>query len=458
MRSVGDRWEQRRGLLWTLSFCALLVGSSASRTPAATVVIQVRAYNPSVTDAQVVTIREYLPKGIDPQTDVISTGGLEIGYDVQEALYYVHAELTLETNTFRTYNVELQDVWTIDPEVLDGIKSKSGRHVEQLTNSKYRKTAERLKSVVDKNLERVRATQEKNSLIRGTKPIEHIRAHELNMMLMERITEDLGHIENLVISAGLDPEKIEGQTTRPPTPRDEWALDKADYPTAVLSFTVKNTGTNSRVLPIRQDLPVELRSDDVTPPEGLAVGFDDQKRVIFVFSEGIEFGAQESRVFEIQVRDKWGIPPERTRDLHTRTTNLAAMISEVESFPALDSRLEEILAMIDGVEASDTPAALTAEYVAFGRRQAEDLADIEQKIMSIEELLEKRVEQSPDVLKVASDVFKTKAPDKKTTWIIIYTILVFLGIVSVMFFLRWSGRSRSEQMPKKADSLDAADE
>jgi hypothetical protein len=39
-----------------------------------------------------------------------------------------------------------------------------------------------------------------------------------------------------------------------------------------------------------------------------------------------------------------------------------------------------------------------------------------------------------------------KPPSRKTTWIIIYIILGFLGIMSLLFFLRWFGRSKMEQM------------
>jgi uncharacterized membrane protein YuzA (DUF378 family) len=37
-------------------------------------------------------------------------------------------------------------------------------------------------------------------------------------------------------------------------------------------------------------------------------------------------------------------------------------------------------------------------------------------------------------------------PDKRTTWIIIYIILGFLGIFSLLFFLRWFGKGKSEKV------------
>jgi len=37
--------------------------------------------------------------------------------------------------------------------------------------------------------------------------------------------------------------------------------------------------------------------------------------------------------------------------------------------------------------------------------------------------------------------FKIPAPDKRTTWLVIYAILGFLALISLLFFLRWFARS-----------------
>jgi hypothetical protein len=41
--------------------------------------------------------------------------------------------------------------------------------------------------------------------------------------------------------------------------------------------------------------------------------------------------------------------------------------------------------------------------------------------------------------------FDLQAPNLKTTWLVIWGILGFLGVISLLFFLRWYGRSKSEQ-------------
>jgi cytoskeletal protein RodZ len=40
--------------------------------------------------------------------------------------------------------------------------------------------------------------------------------------------------------------------------------------------------------------------------------------------------------------------------------------------------------------------------------------------------------------------FKVKAPSPKTTWLLIYVILGFLAVLSVLFFLRWYHRTGNE--------------
>ena len=82
--------------------------------------------------------------------------------------------------------------------------------------------------------------------------------------------------------------------------------------------------------------------------------------------------------------------------------------------------------------------------MAFYRDQAKAVDELEKQLLSVEQLLQKRAQPSADWLKEASDVFLTRAPDKKTTWIIIYIILGFFLVVSLVFLLRWSGKSRGE--------------
>jgi len=452
MRRHGTAIREARtagaGVRGRLLLCAWMLASSAT---AATVRIQIRAFNPHRSDPQTVELRQLLPRGVNPEVDLLSTDGLEVGYDVKEDLYFVHGEVTVAPTNARVFNIEIQDIWTIPPETLDRIEALSSSRMTQLRGTDFADTAQRVKALIDEDLEKLRKSQADNAIERGVKPIQHIRAYELSKSTLARLREDLSHLENFVISSGQDPEVIEGQSTRAPTHRDEWAPDKEDFDTLLIRFSVENTSTNSRVIEINRPLPPELTPDDVMEvTEPLQVGYDEENRVAFVFDHGLEFEGGETKDFEIRVRDKWTIPQQRYDDLTTRTTNLIVMVQEVGDFPSLGNRLESILGSINEVAVREAPGEIDPLYVAFHRRQGADLNDIEQKLISIEQLLQKRVEQTPDILKEAADVFKTKAPDKKTTWIIIYIILGFLALVSLIFFLRWSGRSKDEHMQESA--------
>jgi hypothetical protein len=90
------------------------------------------------------------------------------------------------------------------------------------------------------------------------------------------------------------------------------------------------------------------------------------------------------------------------------------------------------------------PATLNDRYVAFYRDQSVRLDVIEQKVLRIESALRPKP-------KTTEYGFKAKPPSMKTTWLIIYIILGFLAIMSLLFFFRWFGKTNAERMDDKTN-------
>jgi hypothetical protein len=83
---------------------------------------------------------------------------------------------------------------------------------------------------------------------------------------------------------------------------------------------------------------------------------------------------------------------------------------------------------LDSVMKTVGPTELNPAYIAYYRRQADSLDKIEKKL--------NRVDAALKPLQTNKG-FAIDAPDKKTTWLIIYIILGFLAVLSLLFFLRW---------------------
>ena len=143
--------------------------------------------------------------------------------------------------------------------------------------------------------------------------------------------------------------------------------------------------------------------------------------------------------YDVKIRDKWDVNIPRVDDMRARVNAMIGEIGEEDQYESVDHTLKGLLRDLDGIRQEEKPEALSSDYVAFFRGQAVRLDMIEQRIHRIEAALrpvEKKVRRG----------FRIQPPSLKTTWMIIYVILIFLGVISFIFFLRWMGRSKAERM------------
>jgi hypothetical protein len=111
---------------------------------------------------------------------------------------------------------------------------------------------------------------------------------------------------------------------------------------------------------------------------------------------------------------------------------LLVLTSGRGNIQAVETSLRGALETLEAIKDKKGPETLNPAYIAFYRRQADQLDDVEQVLNRVDSALK------PLETKRGFDI---PAPDKKTTWLIIYMILGFLALVSLLFFLRWYVRS-----------------
>jgi len=429
-------------LFWTLGRRALVMTAAlllAWPAVAQTVVLRLRAVNPSTTTSQTVTVSSVLPKPAQP-SDVMDAGGFDISYDVHNGYYAIRQTVELAPREVRTFRLELRDLWVISEEDLAALETHVARLRDLLKDTRQKATAEDLSELVLRQIGAMRERQNAAKLPEG-RVVDHLRAWETNREILQHVRKDLGVMENLVFGAGKDPGALEGSARA--QPEGGPVEFTAGQVTNELTLKIRMTNPTDRplTLPIRQELPPEIGPADVLDAGGLEAGFDANRQVTFVYAVGIELGPRQERVFEVRIRDRWRQDPNRLDRLTGRATNLLSIAQTFKEYNSITSLAQGMVAELEALRTGGTPTMVNAEYVAQARERERRMQTVESKILRLEELF--RPQEIQRKLPEAS-MLDVPRPSTRTTWIIIYIILGFLGIFSLLFFLRWYGKSRAE--------------
>lgn len=417
----------------------LLAGLSGS-VQAASVVLKIRAINPSKTEKQPVEVKSFLPKPATP-ADVVDSAGLDLAYDVTSKAYYVRKTVELEPGQTRTFEVQLKDIWIIPDATLAEMTEHATVLAAALKGTGQGDTAVRLGGVLADGLKGVNERQNA-SAVGAVKPIDHIRAYESNMEALERIRRDMGMLENLAIAAGKDPGKLMGASrSAPPIESNRGESSTGDV--VIIHIKVTNPSlTEKKTVPLRREFPSEVRPTDIIDAGGLQIGFDGARNVCYAFEEAIELAAQESKVFDVKLRNPWAGADGWAPRLEARAKELGDIARRTEAYKSVVQDIEAVLKELAAVKDEKGPGVLNEDYVAFARKKAETLRGLEARLMRLEELFQPH-EKPQDIF--GAPVLNVKSPSRQTTWMIIYIILGFLAVVSLLFYLRWYGKSKAEK-------------
>lgn len=486
-----------------LFIAALFIIIFASREAQSGVILKITAENPSQFEERLIPVKLYLPAGIKPQ-NIIDKGELEIAYDVKQGQYYVYKETALKPQESVTYQVEIEDIWLIDEAKLYVFKSHTEEIADKLKKTEYREVAEKLKEAIDKNIHTILTEQAKADLGK-VGAAEHINAYESNQKLFGDIQKDVGTLENLVIGIGKDAGKIMGESSVATKALDEVvqeakrsaklfenfapgkdsAIVSERQPpkakTIVIKIEVSNPSKEeTRSIAVTYFLPKEVGADDVIDSKELEVRYDFEKSLYYLFNKGVELGPQESKIFDVVIRDKWAVSETKLLSLKTHAQSMVEAVAGIKEFSSVEQLGKEAIGKIDEILNRENISGLDEQYIAQSRQRQAELDSIERIVARMEDALrqagvspglinEERMRQIKKMLQtkkpylgtgpdpkgvklLAGTIFKGKAPSIATTWKIIYIIIFFLMITSSIFFFVQIKQRRGEMF----DSLTGA--
>jgi hypothetical protein len=196
-------------------------------------------------------------------------------------------------------------------------------------------------------------------------------------------------------------------------------------------------------VPVKIYLPQEVKPKDIMDTGGLELNYDAEKSMYYVYRDGVELGPKESRFFEVEVEDIWIIPQKDLDNIRSQMFNLAGRFEKSSYADQVKATANNVYIALDEMAKVQADDSMSREqHIGIYRQNLELIKRFKEEIAKLEKLLQPEA-GAPDIFEKAK--LKLNLPSKATTWLIIFVIIIFLGLLAGVFFFVWQGQVRSSQ-------------
>ena len=223
-----------------------------------------------------------------------------------------------------------------------------------------------------------------------------------------------------------------------------WAAVTTEREPMTLKVVAINPSTEkSKTVPVRIDLPQEVKPSDIIDSGELKVEFDTERSIYYVYKPDVALAPKQTRVFEVVVRDVWFIPDVQLTGVKMQTNVLMKRLEKSEYAQAAKQLGDSILLRLDEIATFQIDEAVGRKQRIGGyRRNLQTLAAIKEDIERMEKLLS--FAGGPPVPEMLEKTpLKSDAPSTTTTWLVIFLIVIFMGLLAGQFFFTWQQRVKT---------------
>ncbi|MFH1062049.1 MAG: hypothetical protein V1747_04095 [Candidatus Omnitrophota bacterium] len=189
------------------------------------------------------------------------------------------------------------------------------------------------------------------------------------------------------------------------------------------------SSTVSQVTQVKVYLPKEVTPNDIMDTGGLDVEFDANQSIYYVYKDRIELGPKEVRVFKVEIEDIWIIPQTGLDVMKLRATKLASALESTEYAQDGGKLVDKVYAAVDEVIAKQNDITLSREqHIGTYRANILMIDKLKTELNDMEKLMIVNPEE-------------TGALSTAMTWKIIIMVILFIGLLAVVFFFTWYRKS-----------------
>lgn len=226
-----------------------------------------------------------------------------------------------------------------------------------------------------------------------------------------------------------------------------WAAIQRE-PVTMKVVAVNPSADKAKTVPVRIDLPQEIKPSDVLDQGEMEVEFDADRSTYYLYKAAVQLAPKQTRVFQVSVRDVWFIPEEELEGLKSHTHLMLQRLEKSEYYPFAQQLSGTIVARLDEILQMQADESIgRKQHIGAYRTNVQTLKVIKEDLARMEKLLSftggtpvpEMMEESP---------LKSDAPSTTTTWLVIFLIITFMGLLAGQFFFTWQRRMKA--MPEFA--------
>lgn len=245
-------------------------------------------------------------------------------------------------------------------------------------------------------------------------------------------------------------------------PLRAFGQEKPKEPIEMSVVVVNPSDTKTQTVPIKMYLPQEVTPDAIVDTAGLDVEFDSEKSMYYVYKEAVELKPAETKTFDVEIRDVWIIPQEQLDSLGAQARSIIRRLEGSEFYDSAQRLGKTIDKTLETVAVTQNDEAVSRKsHIGIYRNNLRIIDQIKEDIERLEKQLTiASALPKPDVLEQSE--LKTESPTKSTSWMIIFIIMLFIGMLAGVFFFTWQTQAhatknliadaRKSSFPDRGDS------
>ncbi|HAJ56362.1 MAG TPA: hypothetical protein DCL35_01170 [Candidatus Omnitrophica bacterium] len=199
-----------------------------------------------------------------------------------------------------------------------------------------------------------------------------------------------------------------------------WLAYDVSASIVVRAVVVNPSASQKRTVPFRSFLPKEIKPENIVDSGGLDVAYDAKEGAYYV-SKDFELGPKETMTIEIEMEDVWRIPQAEITFLKEEAIKIVKVLSNTDYFERANYLKNSIDSKLNQVEHSqEVQNPSPGGYISDYRENIKLMESVKADLAAAKTLVAEA---------------KTIAP--MLTWKLIIAVLVFLGILGLVFFIVW---------------------